>query len=143
MLHPPAELAAAGKQGPLHFGEDAKALGARVRAEMHALVRALAQRDWDDAAHGVRQTADDPWPAERFESAMADYFAEYPELRYDHGARFPKYTLIEPSGDRTWRVRQVMLDPEEDKLWAIEGEVDLRSDPFPEGPIVAVRSIGP
>jgi len=74
---------------------------------------------------------------------MVDYFAEYPELRYDHGARFPKYTLIEPSGDRTWRVRQVMLDPEEDKLWAIEGEVDLRSDPFPEGPIVAVRSIGP
>ena len=143
MLHPPAELAAAGKQGPLHFGEDAKALGARVRAEMHALVRALAQRDWDDAAHGVRQAADDPWPAERFESAMVDYFAEYPELRYDHGARFPKYTLIEPSGDRTWRVRQVMLDPEEDKLWAIEGEVDLRTDPFPEGPIVAVRSIGP
>jgi superfamily II RNA helicase len=141
MLHPPAELASAEKTGPKHLGEDPRAFAARVRAEMHALVRALAQRDWDDAAIGTRQDPEDPWPAPRFEQAMLDYFADYPELRFDHGARFPKFTLLESTGDRTWRVRQTLLDPEDDKLWAVEGEIDLRSDPFPEGPLVNVRSI--
>ena len=143
LLHPPAELAGAVKVGPAHLGEDSKAFAARVRAELHALVRALALRDWDDAAHGVRQDPDDPWTAERLEATMAEYFSEYAELRFDHGARFPKYTLIEATGDRTWRVRQVLLDPEDDKLWAIEGVVDLRKDPFPEGPLVTVKSLGP
>ena len=41
-----------------------------------------------------------------------------------------------------WRVRQVLVDPEGDGPWAIEGTVDLRSEPFPEGPMVRVRSIG-
>jgi superfamily II RNA helicase len=142
MLHPPAELAGAEATGPKHLGEDRKAFGARVRAEMHALVRALALRDWDDAAAGVRQDPDDPWTPARFERTMADYFADYPELRFDHGARFPKYTILEPGGDRVWRVRQVMLDPEDDVAWAIEGTIDLRGDPFPEGPMVKLRSIG-
>ena len=73
---------------------------------------------------------------------MLGYFADYPELRFDHGARFPKFTLLEATGDRTWRVRQTLLDPEDDKLWAVEGEIDLHRDPFPEGPLVTVRSIG-
>jgi len=142
MLHPPAELAGPAKLGPKHLGEDARGFAARVRAELHALVRALAQRDWDDAEVGTRQDPEDPWPAARFERAMQDYFADYPELRFDHGARFPKFTLLESTGERSWRVRQTLLDPEDDKLWAIEGEVDLRDDPFPEGPLVTVRRIG-
>ncbi len=143
MLHPPAELAGAAQVvGPKHLGEDAKGFAARVRAEMHALVRALALRDWDDAAIGTRQDPEDAWPAARFEQAMLGYFADYPELRFDHGARFPKFTLLEATGDRTWRVRQTLLDPEDDKLWAVEGEIDLHRDPFPEGPLVTVRSIG-
>ena len=90
----------------------------------------------------VQQTQDDPWPAQRFERTMAEYYAEYPELRYDHGARFPKFTLVEPEGDRQWRVRQTLLDPEDDNLWGLEGIIDLRDDPFPEGPMIRLRSLG-
>ena len=142
MLHPPAEIAGPEKLGPLHAGEDKKGFAARVRAEMHALVRALAQRDWEVAAAAVKPDPTDAWPAERFASAMAEYFLEYPELRFDHGARFPKYTIIENEGDRVWRVRQVLVDPEGDGAWALEGMIDLRVDPFPAGPMVRVRSIG-
>ena len=74
---------------------------------------------------------------------MADYYADYPELRFDHGARFPKFTILEPEGDRRWRVRQTLLDPEDDKLWAIESIIDLHDEPFPEGPTIRLRSIGP
>ena len=142
MLHPPVATPGAEPVGPRHLGEDSKAFAARVRAELHALVRALALREWDAAEGMVQQTQDDPWPAQRFERTMAEYYAEYPELRYDHGARFPKFTLVEPEGDRQWRVRQTLLDPEDDNLWGLEGIIDLRDDPFPEGPMIRLRSLG-
>jgi superfamily II RNA helicase len=143
MLHPPEAVAAPGAEKRLkHLGEDPRAFAARVRAELHALVRALALREWDDAVASVRFDPDDTWRPERFEAAMAEYFAEYPELRWGHEARFPKFTLLTATGDRTWRVRQVMVDPEGDNSWALEGDIDLTRDPFPEGPLVALRTIG-
>jgi superfamily II RNA helicase len=142
MLHPPAVEGEAAPAGPRDLSADPRAFAARVRAEMHALVRALAERDWEDAAVGTRLDPDDPWPPERFAQAMAEYYAEYPTLRFDHGARFPKYTRIEPIADQRWRVQQVLVDPEEDNLWHIDGEIDLRGDGFPEGPLVTVRAIG-
>ena len=143
MLHAPEVVAAeAGATRLKHLGEDPKTFAARIRAEMHALVRALALREWDDATAFVRQDPEDPWRADRLEAAMVEYYREYPELRWGHEARFPKYTLITATGDRTWRVRQVLVDPEGDNAWALEGDIDLRSDPFPEGPLVALRTIG-
>ncbi|MBZ5707855.1 DEAD/DEAH box helicase [Nannocystis pusilla] len=141
MLHPPVLEGEAAPAGPRDLSADPRAFAARVRAEMHALVRALAERDWEDAAVGTRADPDDPWPPERFAQAMAEYYAEYPTLRFDHGARFPKYTRIEAVADQRWRVTQVLVDPEEDNLWHIEGEVDLRGDGFPEGPLVMMRAI--
>jgi superfamily II RNA helicase len=143
MLLPQVDAPEAGVRRLEHLGQDIKPFAARVRAELHALVRALALGEWDDAVAGVRQDPDDPWRADRFEAAMAAYYRDYPELRWGHEARFPKYTLLESTGDRTWRVRQVLVDPEGDNLWALEGEIDLRQDPFPEGPLVTLRSIGP
>lgn len=142
MLHPPVPVGEIAPTGPRDLSTDPKAFAARIRAEMHALVRALAERDWDDAAVGTRADPEDPWPAERFASAMEDYFTEYAALRYDHGARFPKFTRIDVIADQRWRVRQVLVDPEEENVWHIEGEVDLRGDGFPEGPLVTVRAIG-
>ncbi|MCB9700320.1 MAG: DUF3516 domain-containing protein [Myxococcales bacterium] len=142
MLHP--EEVAEEPGGPLvrrDLASDPKAFAARVRAEMHALVRALAERDFDDAATLIRQDPDDPWPAPRIEQALIDYFAEHGSLRFDHGARFPKYTMIRASGGRTWSVRQVLVDPEGENDWVVEAEVDLRGE-VPEGPLCTIRRIG-
>src|SRR5690606_16845873 len=127
------EPEAAGEGGdvrsvPRDLARDPKAFAARVRAEMHALVRALAEREYVEAATLVRQSEDDPWTPERLELALVDYYAEYPKIRFDHAARFPKHTLIRGEGGRIWSVRQVLLDPEDDNAWVIEGEVDLRGD---------------
>jgi hypothetical protein len=49
---------------------DSRILAARLRTEMHLIVKALAGRDWEDAAELVAQDPDDPWDAKRFEESM-------------------------------------------------------------------------
>jgi superfamily II RNA helicase len=124
---------------------DPKTFAARVRAEMHLLVRALSVRDWEEAAGLVKQDPDDPaalWDAERFEAALAPFFAEYGELPFTPEARRHQYTHLRPTGDRTWSVAQTLLDPAGDNLWAIQGNIDLRNPEEAEGPIVRLEKIG-
>jgi hypothetical protein len=161
---------------------DPRAFAARVRAEMHLLVRTLAARDWEAAAQSVRGGAaatatesegDEPappaagpaapggssaaaavpaaggaedadaWDAERFEREMAPYFAEHGELLFTPESRRHQHTQLRRTGDRTWEVRQVLLDPQGDNLWAIAGEIDLRDPHALEGPLVRLQRIGP
>jgi Domain of unknown function (DUF3516)/DEAD/DEAH box helicase len=137
---------------------DPQAFGARVRAEMHLLVRTLAARDWEAAAESVRvgQPAggapaggapagdeEASWDAERFERELAPFFAEYGELLFTPEARRHQFTHVQRTGDRTWEVRQTLLDPQGDNLWAIAGDVDLRDPHALEGPLVRLHGIGP
>jgi superfamily II DNA/RNA helicase len=123
---------------------DPRAFAARVRAEMHLLVRTLAARDWEAAAESVKATAETgAWDAERFESELAPFFAEYGDLLFTPEARRHQFTHIQRTGDRTWEVRQTLLDPQGDNLWAIAGEVDLRDPHALEGPLVQLMRIGP
>jgi superfamily II DNA/RNA helicase len=167
---------------------DPKTFGARVRAELHLLVRTLAARDWEAAAQSVQAPAggrvgeaEEPgagepgpgepgaseqpadaataaivgegigasegeaaiWDAERFEREMAPFFAEYGELLFTPEARRHQFTHIRRTGERTWEVRQTLLDPQGDNLWAIAGEIDLRDLHALEGPLVRLQRIGP
>jgi superfamily II DNA/RNA helicase len=172
---------------------DPRTFGARVRAEMHLLVRTLAARDWEAAAQSVlapagarageaeepgagepgvgepgpgeagagEQPVDaataatvgegtgavegeaDLWDAERFEREMAPFFAEHGELLFTPEARRHQFTHIRRTGDRTWEVRQTLLDPQGDNLWAIGGEIDLRDPHALEGPLVRLQRVGP
>jgi len=147
---------------------DPRAFAARVRAEMHLLVRTLAARDWEAAAESVRAAAGAAgdggppaaategaganapgggdgaaWDAERFERELAPFFAEYGELVFTPEARRHQLTHIRRTGDRTWEASQTLLDPQGDNLWAIEGEIDLRDPHALEGPLVRLRRIGP
>ncbi len=121
-----------------------RVLSARVRAEMHRLVRALAGRAWDDAAELVRVDPTDPvtaWAPERFEAAMAPFFERFDSLVFDARARLAEHTQMTPTGDHTWRVIQVLLDPEDENLWYLEGIVDLRRPEAVDGPLVALTLI--
>ncbi|HKI04980.1 MAG TPA: DUF3516 domain-containing protein [Thermoanaerobaculia bacterium] len=124
---------------------DPKTFTARVRAEMHLLVRALSQRAWEEAAELVKHDPDDPqtlWDAERFERTLAPFLEEYGELPFTPEARRHHWTQIQSSGDRQWQVAHTLLDPQGDNLWAIQGTIDLRSPDEAEGPIVRVGRIG-
>jgi hypothetical protein len=124
---------------------DPKTFAARVRAEMHLLVRALSLKEWDEAPNLVKHDPDDPqtlWDPERFESTMAPFLAEYGELPFTPESRRHHWTQIKKTGDREWEVTQTLLDPQGDNLWAIQGTIDLRNPDEADGPIVRVGRIG-
>jgi hypothetical protein len=118
-------------------------LAARVRSELHEMVRELSLGRFDRAASCCLQDPDDRWDAERFERELAPYFDEYERLLFTPVARQSHKTTLQSTGPRTWQVFQSLVDPEGDGLWAIEGVIDLSQQRNPEGRLVRVRRIGP
>ncbi len=121
---------------------DRKVFAARLRAEMHRLVQALAGEDWEEAATVVRQDPEDPWPAERFEAALRPFLAEHGRVAFDGRARMADKTYSREREDHLWEVRQVICDPSGEDVWMAEGEVDLRSNRAPDGPLVRILRFG-
>jgi superfamily II RNA helicase len=116
-------------------------LAARVRAELHALVRALSIGDYEAAGAVVRPDEAEPWNAERFARALEPYFDEYDHIVFTPEARAAHNTRIAQTEPRKWDVFQTLVDPERDGLWAISGEVDLSDSRDPDGPLVRLRGI--
>lgn len=121
---------------------DPKVFEARIRAEMHLLVHALAEREWEEAALTVRQDPSDVWDAERFAAALAPFVADYGALVFTPEARRHRWTHVQKTGDRTWDVAQTLVDPAGDNLWAVTGTIDLRRPGAVDGPLVRLKSIG-
>jgi hypothetical protein len=108
-------------------------------------VAALARKDWEEAAACVHHSADDPSALvepDDFSNAFEPFFADFDKLRFDHSARLAEHTQITDAGDNRWQVVQILLDPEDENLWCIEGRVDLSDDANVEGPLVTVTRIG-
>ena len=139
---PAAAAATAAPPPPFDLAEHPRALTARVRAELHGLVRALAHKDWEEAATCVRQDPEDLWEPDRFALALAPFLEEYGQLGFTPDARLAHRTRIAAGGPRRWQVAQVLVDPAGDELWALHGEVDLSREKDPQGPLVRLLRIG-
>ena len=122
---------------------DERVFRARVRAEIHALVKALAEANYEDAVAMVAEDADDPWTPERLEQAMAPFLEEQGALVFDHSARFPKYTHLQASGRDQWWVRQTLLTAEGPSPWMVEAEIDLAARDGSNGPLLALVRVSP
>jgi superfamily II DNA/RNA helicase len=138
------EALAAGEpqRPPFDLALHPEILAARVRAELHGLVRALAAGEFEEAAACVRHDPADPWDAARFAEALAPFHEEYERIVFTPDARQAHRTLIRSTGPRAWNVAQVLVDPLGDDLWAVHGDVDLAGQRDPEGPLVRLRRIG-
>jgi hypothetical protein len=145
LLHPraPRREAPAAPAAALDLALTPRAFRARVRSELHALVAALAEGDYEEAARCVRQDPDDPWDAERFARELAPFLAEHGRIVFDPEARKAHWAVLKPAGPRRFEVAQALLDPEGENLWAVHGEVDLRGQKDPEEPLVRVLRLGP
>jgi superfamily II RNA helicase len=124
---------------------DPTALASRLRAELHQLVASLARRDWEEAATCVRQVTDEPSALvepDDFSAAMESFFTDHEEVVFDHRARLTEHTQLTSTGDNRWQVVQVLLDPSEENLWCIEGQVDLSDEANVDGPLIVVTRIG-
>ncbi len=109
---------------------DPRAFAARVRAELHRLLGALARQDWDEAAACLRPADDAPGGLVlRLKNEMAPYFAQHARLVTTPQARSPGNTIIRPTAARVWDVQQRLIDPEGDEDWAIKGRIDLSALP--------------
>jgi superfamily II RNA helicase len=143
---------------PPRLTDDPKRLRARLRAEMHQLLQALASGDYAEAAACVRGAgAEDgatdeadaagAWDEARLAASLAPYLEAHGRLRFDARARFADRTLIDEPERHLFRIRQLFGAPDEDgdtvDDWYLEATVDLRVDGNPEGPLLQVTHLGP
>ena len=112
-----------------------------MRAELQALVRALAAADYEEAARWVRQDPGDPWDAARFAAALAPFLAAHERIRFDPAARGADQTVLRSVAPLRWTVQQVLPDPSGDDSWCLAGEIDLRGEADPAAPLVRLVAI--
>ena len=137
------EVEARGRPRQLDLLRDPRAFTARIRAELHRLVKALADGDYGEAVHCVLQDPEDPWEPDRFEAALAGYHETYDRILFDHRARLADKTVMTSIGHHVWTATQVLCDPEEEQMWSVDVRIDL-SDVQQVGdePLIVVEKIG-
>jgi len=142
LLYPGREADPGDDSEPRGARLDARMFRARIRNEMHGLLRALSRQDY--AAAVERTLAVDPgseWTVARFEEALAPFYSEYDEILFTPRARLAEWTRIELHAPLCATVTQVMLDREDDNFWFLEAEVDLRGRDDIEGPWLELQRI--
>ena len=139
---------------------DTRAFTAAIRNRIFTFLRGLVNGDYDAAPAnllplspsegeraGVRGQPSDPdgqpWTPERLQQAVAAYHADHERICLDPNARNLRHTYVLPSEDkRTWRVQQMLVDPEEHNDWVAEFEVDLTQSRQTGEPALRLRRIG-
>jgi hypothetical protein len=130
------------EEKPVDISSDPRAFRARVRSELHHVVRALAAGDFEGAERAVRHPSEDPWPASRFAAEVEAFTEAHGALRFDHSARLTEHTSFEETGPHQWRVAQTLVGRDGATLTALQGFIDLRPDTNPTGPLIAVWHLG-
>ena len=103
------------------------------------LIWLAARREW--GALGDLD-GDDGWTTERWFEALTPYFEQYGSIEIGGEARNPGLVVIAEQADR-WDVRQVILDPDDDRSWSIRAEVDLAASDAEGEAVVHVRDVAP
>ncbi len=138
------ELEPAGSQD---ITKDKRGFLVLVRNEIFRFVRSIARRDYGEAARVMSAPAEvavmgaEVREAARIEAELAPFFADHPSIRVDPEARAPKYLVVE-QGDTSWRVRQTILDPEEDNDWFFEATIDLERSREAARPVLVFERFG-
>jgi hypothetical protein len=84
-----------------------------------------------------------PWNAERLDTFMEQYHASHHRICLDPNARNARHTYVKVSEDkRSWRVQQMLVDPEEHNDWVAEFDVDLDESRKANEPVIRLARIG-
>jgi superfamily II RNA helicase len=125
---------------------DVKAFTASIRNRIFTFLRGLVIGDFAEAIAHLDSPNDvdgQPWTPERIQKALDDYYVEHERICLDPNARNARHTYVIPSEDKkTWRVQQMLVDPEEHNDWVAEFAVDLAESRKSNEPRLALRRIG-
>ena len=147
---------------------DTKAFTAVIRNRIFTFLRGLIVEDYDtalanlssaqvsgqpapgtpadpaDTIRGVAVDADgQPWTAARLKELLDSYHVDHEYLSLDPNARNLRHTYVLPSEDKkSWRVQQMLVDPEEHNDWVAEFEVDLAESRIAGEPVLRLRRVG-
>ena len=125
---------------------DTQAFTAALRNRLFTFLRAFATGNGEAALAQLEkpQEGDEPaWTPERLKQSLKDYESDHKLLRLDPEARNARHTYIVPAADRkSWRVQQMLVDPEGDNDWVAEFEVDLVESRQRGEPVLRLNRIG-
>ena len=125
---------------------DPKMLTAAIRIRIFSFLRA-----WSISDHGAALAALDsprdadgaPWTPERLRAEREAYRVEHDGPRLDPEARNLRHTYVSPSDDQqTWRVEQMLVDPEMVNDWVAEFEADVAASRESQRPVLRLRRLG-
>jgi superfamily II RNA helicase len=125
---------------------DPKAFTSAIRNRIFQFLRALVNQDFEGALSELAiEIADDqtPWTTDRLRTALDEFHVDHGRIRLDPEARNARHTYITPSEDRrTWRVQQMLIDPDELNDWAAEFEIDLLASTATGRPVLRLHRLG-
>ncbi|MDA0713004.1 MAG: DUF3516 domain-containing protein [bacterium] len=118
-----------------------RAFYAKIRADMHGLVKALSRKNYPEALLFIRQKDETPLASSQLENYLSEYYENYDKIIFDPRAKHSEYTIIEKITDESWTVRQVILDPEGNNDWVISGTIEIDEKLTMDQPIVYLSQI--
>ena len=142
---------------------DTKAFTAAIRNRIFVFLRGLVIGDYETAIANLSASAGradlpvgqdapprvpsdaegNPWTADRLQAAVEAYHVEHERICLEPEARNARHTYVVPAEDKkTWRVQQMLVDPEGDNDWVVEFEVDLAQSRTRGEPCLKLRRIG-
>ncbi len=108
---------------------DTKAFTAAIRNRIFSFLRGLVIGEFEQAIAGLTSPQDpegQDWTPERLRQSLDNYYSDHENLLLDPNARNVRHTYVNPSEDKkSWRVQQMLVDPDDHNDWVAEFEVDL------------------
>ena len=125
---------------------ETKAFTAAIRTRIFSFLRGLVIADYEAALSHLDSPTDpdgQPWTADRLRLLLDEYHREHEYLCLDPNARNVRHTYVTPSEDnKSWRVQQMLVDPQEHNDWVAEFGVDLAVSRAVGEPVLQLRRIG-
>ena len=97
----------------------------------------------DSAIPSLTDSEGNPWTADRLAKLTDAYYAAHTQLLLTPEARNTRHTYVTPSEDqKTWRVQQMLVDPDAHNDWVAEFEVNLAQSRQAGEPVMRLGRLG-
>ncbi|UJP41395.1 DEAD/DEAH box helicase [Cellulomonas palmilytica] len=127
---------------PQPITDNPRVFRALVRGALFRRVELVAREQYGAlAALGDVDDEGAPWTAERWSAALDPFYDDHDEVLTGAPARGPALFQV-TTGPTTWRVRQLLDDPEGDHDWRVDAVVDLAASDEAGEVVLRVLEVG-